>query len=652
MSEPLLSMADIARLAGVERPVVSMWRQRPKARGQVLPFPEPTPGGDLRFPASEVLDWLDASGRGNNPEARLDLARQLVAQQRDHGAGVELECLLALRALSPDLDLPSMTNGLLDLADELDADDESLFSELASSERDLPPLAALVNDLWSASLGAHDAVQAVYADGAQAGSRRLTQPAADFLANIAWRGLALGRSEVSLVGLESADRLACSLLTAIPEGVAVSVVTHDRYLKRLLTILDIPAVKAPGPNAAIRLAITLDVDPSHGLGMIDDAQLDLRPADIALAVAPASVITDRLDNSALQRHRDDLLRVGHLRHLIRLPAGLLTSAPRQSLALWIMTPNQSSPRAEGSSALVSDMTGADLSPASTERLIGDVVAGLSSAPIASSHAYAVSRPVSMVHLLATNEALVRPGVRPHRLGETMSMSAAADVLAVQRLLAHLAQPTSGRFRDVVAEVAAPTDSRSAPGVGWISVADLVTSGALTTHAGVRLDLSQTSDGATEVICSDDVLGARGREVRGSGSIDPLDLEAQAPRARRCERGDIVFVTAPRPAAAVCREGAAVVTFPARILRCHDARLIPEAVAATINALPATDKRWRGWQLPVVDGGQASGIQALLQAIEDERSDLAARHTDLDQLTALMTTGAARGTLAITIEGEH
>ena len=75
-----------------------MWRQRPKARGQVLPFPEPTPGGDLRFPASEVLDWLDASGRGNNPEARLDLARQLVAQQRDLGAGVELECLLALRA--------------------------------------------------------------------------------------------------------------------------------------------------------------------------------------------------------------------------------------------------------------------------------------------------------------------------------------------------------------------------------------------------------------------------------------------------------------------------------------------------------------------------------------------------------------------------
>ena len=232
------------------------------------------------------------------------------------------------------------------------------------------------------------------------------------------------------------------------------------------------------------------------------------------------------------------------------------------------------------------------------------------------------------------------------------MSAAADVLAVQRLLAHLAQPTSGRFRDVVAEVAAPTDSRSAPGVGWISVADLVTSGALTTHPGVRLDLFQTADGAAEVVCSDDVLRARGREVRGSGSIDPLDLESQAPRARRCERGDIVFVTSPRPAAAVCRAGAAVVTFPARILRCRDTRLIPEAIAATINALPAADKRWRGWQLPVVAAAQAGSFQALLRAIEDERADLDARHTDLDNLTGLMTTGAARGPLAITIEGEH
>ena len=64
--------------------------------------------------------------------------------------------------------------------------------------------------------------------------------------------------------------------------------TYDRYLKRLLTILGIPAVKAPGPNAAIRLAITLDVYPSHGFGMIDVAQLDLRPADIALAVGYAN----------------------------------------------------------------------------------------------------------------------------------------------------------------------------------------------------------------------------------------------------------------------------------------------------------------------------------------------------------------------------
>ena len=67
MSEPLLSMADIARLAGVERPVVSMWRQRPKARGQVLPFPEPTPGGDLDSPQAKSLTGSTRVDAGTTP---------------------------------------------------------------------------------------------------------------------------------------------------------------------------------------------------------------------------------------------------------------------------------------------------------------------------------------------------------------------------------------------------------------------------------------------------------------------------------------------------------------------------------------------------------------------------------------------------------
>ena len=47
-----LSLADVARLSGVQRPVVSMWRKRPKAG---LGFPEPTAVG--RFLAEEITAY-------------------------------------------------------------------------------------------------------------------------------------------------------------------------------------------------------------------------------------------------------------------------------------------------------------------------------------------------------------------------------------------------------------------------------------------------------------------------------------------------------------------------------------------------------------------------------------------------------------------
>lgn len=67
-----LSLADIAQLSGVQRPVVTMWRKRPK---DGLPFPEPTHDG--RFLSDEVVDGLEQTQRGNNPNARRDLALQV-----------------------------------------------------------------------------------------------------------------------------------------------------------------------------------------------------------------------------------------------------------------------------------------------------------------------------------------------------------------------------------------------------------------------------------------------------------------------------------------------------------------------------------------------------------------------------------------------
>ena len=71
---PTLTLQDIADLARVRRPVVSMWRSRPLVRGRLMPFPNPVdvPSGMERFRREDIVEWLQRTGRGNNTEASLD----------------------------------------------------------------------------------------------------------------------------------------------------------------------------------------------------------------------------------------------------------------------------------------------------------------------------------------------------------------------------------------------------------------------------------------------------------------------------------------------------------------------------------------------------------------------------------------------------
>lgn len=64
-----LSLSDVARLARGSRPVVTMWTKHPK---DGLRFPEQDAEG--RVDADELVDWLEATGRGNNPDARTEVA--------------------------------------------------------------------------------------------------------------------------------------------------------------------------------------------------------------------------------------------------------------------------------------------------------------------------------------------------------------------------------------------------------------------------------------------------------------------------------------------------------------------------------------------------------------------------------------------------
>ncbi|MCR6704622.1 MAG: hypothetical protein NVV66_07960 [Cellulomonas sp.] len=132
-----LTLSDIASLARVQRPVVSVWRRR--AARTEHPFPEPAAvvGTQQVFDADEVVRWLTATGRGNNPDVAVELPLHvsLLALSPDRRVLVEdgLEALLVLRAAFDAPVARLRRAGLLDLADDVDPGDQAVFSEPRSA---------------------------------------------------------------------------------------------------------------------------------------------------------------------------------------------------------------------------------------------------------------------------------------------------------------------------------------------------------------------------------------------------------------------------------------------------------------------------------------------------------------------------------------
>ena len=180
--------------------------------------------------------------------------------------------------------------------------------------------------------------------------------------------------------------------------------------------------------------------------------------------------------------------------------------------------------------------------------------------------------------------------------------------------------------------------------GLVSVDEALRAGLASVHSGSRIGPAPRSATGVRVIDADAVTDPD-QPRRG---LDPLDLEAIAPRARRTEPGDVVFCVSPTPAAVVDQEGLSVVAYPARIIRCApDKGLVPEAVAQAINDLPPRAPRWRAWRVPRMPVDQAHSLRAALRRIADEEMRARQRITRLDALAHELMDGVAAGALTIT-----
>src|SRR5580765_3935502 len=112
-----ISLPDVALLARVQRPPVSMWRRRYAESSTPFPTPVITQGTQAFFDGHQVVDWLETTGLGRNPDARADLAAFAALADTRADDDAVFAGLTALLCLSRFVDrLPTDAAELEDLA--------------------------------------------------------------------------------------------------------------------------------------------------------------------------------------------------------------------------------------------------------------------------------------------------------------------------------------------------------------------------------------------------------------------------------------------------------------------------------------------------------------------------------------------------------
>ena len=168
-------------------------------------------------------------------------------------------------------------------------------------------------------------------------------------------------------------------------------------------------------------------------------------------------------------------------------------------------------------------------------------------------------------------------------------------------------------------------------------------------AGHRLDPADlNSVGSVPVLGVEEIVGSA---ATGQRCIDRLEFASRYPSGRSTEPGDVVFCTAPRPKAVVDDAGGSVVLYPARVARIMDppaSGLTPRMLAADINALPASAKSLRNWGIRRVQPDQVSAVDRVLADIHSHQQALTQRLQELDQLAALVASGAAAAATTISM----
>ncbi|MGH3793833.1 MAG: hypothetical protein ACRDSP_02980 [Pseudonocardiaceae bacterium] len=667
-----MTLGDVARLAKVQRPVVSVWRGRSAATA--APFPEPfaTVRGEERFDADAVVGWLERTGRGKNPKPREDVASFAsptgMSAQDDEVVFNGLAALLCLKEISGERLASVTVDDLLDLADEADPDDEFLMSEISALGPRLRPLSRYADTLAEASYTCTEAFEQLIRTRRRSSAHptvALRQCANDLVASLA-EALAVDAGLEPAVYVDPTCGGSDLLVSLVRRGdeagsATVLIAAHrdaaSRQARRRLRVHGVRceplAVDDDGAWAVARPAVHLAQYPSPGypamsatdiLSALDHLVLQMDDGHRAVAIAAASVLSDRIRDRREDELRDALLRCGRVRAIVRLPKGLVVSKPRQALALWVLGPAHGIVPLEDRRTMVADLT--DVEPADLDQgsaaigdLVSDLVVAMADRSTVRSHAFRFVRPALTRDLLAGGGDLVarRPGVlRPPRIPGSEIAVRIAELTAALSSADAVAPPVCAGIeaRDTVEGSPPP-----------LTLGEAIAARQVRMIAGNRMDREDLSGGTVRVIGPEELTGAIRSGARG---VDRLAFSATYPAGRYTEPGDVVFCTSPRPAALVDVEGGSVVLAPTRVLRITPASgLLPEVLAGDINAVPAEARTWRGWTIRRVPPAERVALADALAAIERQRIHALNRVALLGELTQLVMRGVTSGSLTLT-----
>lgn len=646
-----LSLVDISRLAMVKRPVVSMWRSRYKNSNPAFPDAVEVQNNQELFLADEIVEWLQDTGNGNNPDAAEDMAA-FASQARDNFDLVT--ALLTVRTLGGTSLSGMHPEDVLDLADGLDPDDEFIFSELEVAVVSLEPLLAYVDQLVDAAFTAPAAFEKLMKDRSRfQRTDALFDDRALELVALAAKSMA-GDSPAFAEATPGGSDLLVAIASNFDEATSVmltpvsSPIDPARLAQRRLKVhassqdnilFGEQGISAPGQVTvahfpAMNHSKLTDIEI---LTTIDDVALELADSQAALVLAPAHLLTDKITNNSASQIRDTLLRSGKLRAVVRLPSGLLKSRPRQHMALWVLGKEQKNLAIADRWTAVADLSTIRLDRSSIQDLVADLLASLESRQEVKARAFRFTRLVKTRILLASDGNLYKP---PAAISSTniAEPNAAEMLITAETLLEKINSSPQAENIDILIDL-----GTSAP-LPPLTFGSLIKDKYLKLIPGTRFHFEDTA--AVEgylVIGAPELLS--GNRTR---FINRLQLAAQYPQGQFTEPGDVIFSNIGTSIAWIDFEGLNVVEYPARILRINKDKptgLIPAVITdAFDNPLHGS---WRRWHVKRFHEEQLENTTTTLKLIDKARQQALDRAAELEQLSTLLIRGTANAALKIT-----